>query len=452
MQRALRKFLLALVRLAVSTFYRVQILGGTVPAEGPVILVANHPNALVDPTLLLQSTERRIFFLGKEPLLRMPVIGWMIRTIGLIPVYRSQDGADTAKNADAFKAVFSALEQGQVIGLFPEGKSHHEPANQRLKTGAARMALGADPHVGGEPRIVPVGLVYAEKGTFRSRVAVWIGEPVDGGDLRAADGSTTWADVERLTERIGKSLDNVTVNLDQWEDWPLLRVAERIWRPARGSQRVQRMAMLAGAARRLRRDHPREAQRLARRIAAFRRALRGLGLSADHLDARYSPLTIARFALRHVLAIVVGAPLVGLAFAYWFAPYLSIATLLPRLKPGADLRATYKLVGALLFFPVWWIGTSVLLAWYTTWWVAVLLAIFAPIAGRLALRFAEDYLVAWREVRAFARIVPARRLRQRLVYERDLICAQIDELGGRLAGEAASTSDQSPALPSTRGR
>ena len=427
----LRKLLLALVRLSVSTFYRVQILGGDVPAQGPVILVANHPNALVDPTLLLQSTQRRIYFLGKEPLLRMPVLGRIIRTIGLIPLYRSQDGADTSKNADAFKAVFTALEEGKVIGLFPEGKSHDEPANQRLKTGAARMALGADPTVSGEPRIVPVGLVYAAKGSFRSRVAVWIGEPVDGGDLRAADGSTEWTDVETLTERIGQSLDAVTVNLDQWEDWPLLRVAERIWRPARSSDRVKRMAVLSEAARRLRRDHPREARKLARRITAFRRALKSLGLSADHLDASYSPLTILRFALRQSLAVVV-APLVGVAFAYWFAPYLLIATLLPRLKPNADLKATYKLVGALLFFPLWWIGTSVLLAWFTTWWAGVLLALLAPIAGRLALRYAEDYLVAWREVRAFARIVPARRLRERLVRERDLIVDQIEHVAASL--------------------
>ena len=105
----------------------------------------------------------------------------------------------------------------------------------------------------------------------------------------------------------------------------------------------------------------------------------------------------------------IGLPL---ALAYWAAPYLTIATLLRRLDPGADVRATYKLVGALMFFPAWWLGTAALLAWLTSWWAGALLLALSPLAGHLALRFAEDYLVAWREVRAFARIDPARRGRR----------------------------------------
>jgi glycerol-3-phosphate O-acyltransferase/dihydroxyacetone phosphate acyltransferase len=429
----MRALLLALIRFAVHTFYRVTLLGGRVPEGGPVVLVSNHPNALVDPAVLLEATPRQVHFVGKEPLLRMPVLGWVIGRIGLIPVYRAQDGADTQQNQDAFRAVRAVLERGEVIALFPEGKSHDEPAVQRLKTGAARMALSLDPARAGEVRVVPVGLVYGRKGRFRSRVALWIGEPVDPADLRELAARDPWAAAQAFHERIGQSLERVTVNLDQWEDWPLLRLAERLWKPARGASRIARLGELAAAARRLRQEHPEQMQRLALRIRAFRHTMQELGLAADHLGVRYEPRTVLRFVLRHGAAAVLGLPFVALAFAYWLPPYLLVKFLVPRLKPKGDLEATYKVLGSALFFTLWWLATALWLGSAQGWIAALALLVLAPLAGRLALSLAEDHLEAWRQVRGFARHVTASELRTALVTERDAIAAEIEALARRPA-------------------
>ncbi|MGH9311985.1 MAG: 1-acyl-sn-glycerol-3-phosphate acyltransferase, partial [Vicinamibacterales bacterium] len=112
-----------LAKLVTWAFYRVATRGAP-PSSGAVLLVANHPNALLDPAVVWATSGRDVRFLAKEPLFRMPVIGRMLRAGGAIPVYRAIDAADTSKNAAMFAAVGDALAAGDAVCIFPEGTSH----------------------------------------------------------------------------------------------------------------------------------------------------------------------------------------------------------------------------------------------------------------------------------------------------------------------------------------
>ena len=68
-----------------------------------------------------------------------------------------------------------ALASGAAVALFPEGISHSEPSLAPLKTGAARIALGAAPRAGGAFPIVPIGLVFRAKEIFRSEAHASVG-------------------------------------------------------------------------------------------------------------------------------------------------------------------------------------------------------------------------------------------------------------------------------------
>ncbi|MFC1611374.1 1-acyl-sn-glycerol-3-phosphate acyltransferase [Myxococcota bacterium] len=174
------RLIMRLVGMAADLFYCRRDIGGTVPENGPLVLVANHPNALVDPVLVARVADRPLRFLAKAPLFDMPVIGWLVRWVGALPVYRAVDGASTSQNVDTFTAVHEALIEGDAVCLFPEGVSHSQPALQPLKTGAARMALEAEVRrdFGLGVRIVPVGLTYRDKAMFRSEVAIQVGVPI----------------------------------------------------------------------------------------------------------------------------------------------------------------------------------------------------------------------------------------------------------------------------------
>src|SRR5215204_281844 len=174
-----RRIIVAILRFAIRVYFRrVEVAGlENVPLNSPVIFVQNHPNALVDPVFLLCLTPRRVSFLAKAPLFRMPVIGYLVKALDCLPVYRRQDeGEDITKNQETFIAARRLLARGGTIGICPEGVSHDAPGLKPIKTGAARISLAAVST--GEVcnlKIVPAGLYYTSKTSFRSDALLYFG-------------------------------------------------------------------------------------------------------------------------------------------------------------------------------------------------------------------------------------------------------------------------------------
>lgn len=436
----MQRLILRITGLAVGLYYRQSTLGRTVPPEGPVLLVGNHPNGLVDPIVLARACGRPVRFLAKAPLFGMPVIGTLLRGLRALPVHRPQDAADTSQNEATFAAVHRALADGDLVCLFPEGKSHNEPALQTLKTGTARMALGAEALAGFELglSVVPVGLVYRAKRRFRSRVAAWIGAPIEVADLRDAYARDEREAVRSLTARIAARLSEVTLELDRWEDLPLLELAERIERSrARDDDRdvLERLRAFALGARALRENEPERVDALAARIESFRRRLAYVGATVDDLEIRYRPSLVVRYAARNLAQLLVSLPFVVLGTAFWFVPYRATGLLARLMRPERDVFATVTLLGALLFFPLWY-ALAALLAWTfagTLWGVLVLLV--APPAGLFTLHFRDWGAETLADVRAFLRLGLRDRLRAHLRAERDELASEIESLRTRLRAQ-----------------
>jgi len=427
-----QRLLLALARRAVRVHYRVEYLGGQVPATGPVLLVGNHPNGLVDPVLVASTTPRTVRFLGKAPLFEMPGLGQVMRGLEALPVYRAQDGADTGANARTFDAVFAALAAGELVCLFPEGKSHDEPELAELKTGAARMAFGAEARHGWRlgVRIVPVGLVYRSKRRFRSRVAVWTGAPLALDDLAELHARDERAAVHALTARIADGLRAVTLELERWEDLPLLELAERILFDARAG-RVERLRAFALRLRALRAHEPARVDALGERIAVFGERLARLGLSArdlpEKLALEYTPATVGRFLGSAAVRLGLMLPLAFLGALFWYVPYRLIARLAPRLATP-DTLATVRILAGIVLFPLWLCAAGLALGLRYEAESALLFVLVAALLGPLALAFRDWQRWALGEVRTFVRLASRRRLRAHLVREREALADELARL------------------------
>jgi len=124
-------------------FREVAVRGAArVPPTGPVLLCVNHPNNLIDSVLVAGVLPRKVHFLANASLFRNPLLGALLARAGAIPVRRRQDGPETPdRNVATFTAARQALEAGQVLAIYPEGTTHAESRVQRIKTGAARIAL-----------------------------------------------------------------------------------------------------------------------------------------------------------------------------------------------------------------------------------------------------------------------------------------------------------------------
>src|SRR3712207_6746956 len=156
----------------------------------------------------------------------MPVVGFLICALDSIPVYRKQDEGEGAssRNRETFERSAELLRRGGTIAICPEGVSHNEPYLLPLKTGAARIALGAAEEMSkaggevGEVYVVPAGLYYTAKTSFRSGALLYFGEPIR---VEAADpnehGEPARERVRELSDRIAEALRSLTLNADRHE-------------------------------------------------------------------------------------------------------------------------------------------------------------------------------------------------------------------------------------------
>lgn len=417
-----------LARLAAHGFYRLSVEGGPVPAAGAVLLVANHPNSLVDPIVVAGAARRPVRFLAKAPLFDDLKVGWLVRASGAIPVYRtSDDPALTSRNADMFRAAHAALADGAAVALFPEGLSHSASQLAPLRTGAARIALGAA--VDGAFPIIPIGIVLRDKTTFRSEAHVVVGEPVEWDDLATAGAGSTSA-VQTLTGRVDAALRAVTVNLETWADAPLVEAAEAVWAAERGANptaaaRVGRLGVAAELLARLRGGQRRSWLEIGRALLRHRRALERLGLTPADLNVDLRTRTAVRWSLRRAhLALAPLAVVAVVGAGLWWPPYRTIGVLVERGRLERDVVSTHKLLGGIAVFAAWLFVLVVVGA--ALWGVAgaVLTALLAPAAGFASLWIWERWESAWREARRYLllrrhpRMLAKLRRRQRELAER----------------------------------
>jgi glycerol-3-phosphate O-acyltransferase / dihydroxyacetone phosphate acyltransferase len=433
----------AVSRTALRIYYRLRSGGAAVPDRGAVLLVANHPNSLLDPALVVVAAGRPVRFLAKAPLFTDPLVGWLIRGAGAIPVHRRQDDpSQMQRNDDAFGAAHEALRQGDAVGIFPEGLSHDEPALAPLRTGAARIALGAARARGGTFPIIPVGLVLRDKGVFRSEALVLVGAPVEWADLAAA--GDTKETVEALTARIDDGLRDVTINLDRWEDAPLVETAEAIWAAERDgspadADQVRRLRLGTQRLAQLRRGDA-EWQALARRILRHHRVLRRLGLTPRELQGDPGYRDAMEWTLRRVPMANLAAFAIGGAGALLFwPPYRLTGVAAQRMSKETNLLSTTKLLTGIPIYAAWVAALAVIAGLALGPVAAVASALLLPplAAGTLQLR------EGWREGRRDFRRFLLKRTRRQLVAD---LRSRQSQLGSEI--DAFFRSDPAPALPS----
>ncbi|MDP1919496.1 MAG: 1-acyl-sn-glycerol-3-phosphate acyltransferase [Myxococcales bacterium] len=424
------------VSLLLRNFFRLEPVvdpARALSAEGPVIFVGNHPNGLVDPGLLFVLVDRHVTFLAKAPLFRLPVLGWILKGLDALPVFRKQDGGgDTSKNDSTLTASVDALVRGRAITLFPEGKSHSEPQLADLKTGCARIALDAVAK-GAKVRVVPIGITYREKNRFKSVVHVEVGAALEVTSFSKGQGSADAEAVRRLTDAIAASLSSITFNLEQWEDLPLVETAEALYALDKGDRAgdIERQKAFARGLSLLRAEQPERFDALKAEVTSFRRRLDLVQVRPEELTFLYRPATVARFVFRNLVWLF-GLPLFLAGMVVFFVPYWIPISLVVATKPEKDTESTVKVLTLLLLAPFWW-ALMVGLAW---WWggsVAGLVTLGAVPALALFTRwYLERRAAALRDARVFFLFFSRRRLKARLLAEGATLAKQVDAVAEEL--------------------
>jgi glycerol-3-phosphate O-acyltransferase / dihydroxyacetone phosphate acyltransferase len=447
----------AAVAAAVSLFYRLERRGPPLP-RGPVLLVANHPNSLLDPLILFRTAGRSSRPLARAPLFDRPILGATIRAVGAIPIYRREDDpAQLSRNRDSLREAVRALCDGDAVQIFPEGRTHSDPTLAPLRTGAARIALGAESQFGWElgVLVVPVGLTYARKAFFRGHAVALYGDPLPVQTYREHCQRSEQDAARALTAAIDASLRALTLDLTRTEDADLIDAAERVWSLGKGlrtsRQRVRlgdRLPRLQAFARGLawvRAHDPERHQRLAARVRRYQRTMAVLGAGEADVPDRYRLRPALHWLLARAAPAALLTPVAAVATLAWGAPYVLVRRAVGRMDLLPEVVATYKVGAGLIAYPVVLAIWCALTFWIFGWRAAVVVGVVLPLAGIITARWLDLAAEVRQDVRLLARLMgPARRTagarrraRARMAAETRALTAEFDALRDLMASDPA---------------
>ena len=394
---------LAAFGIALRLFFRrIETVNAEVaPEKGGLIFVLNHPNGLIDPALVFVALPRRISFLAKSTLFQMPVISFLLRTVEALPLYRKIDaGEDVSKNQKTFEVCRALLKKGGSIALFPEGVSHNSPTLLPAKTGAARIALGTVSGGADLPPfdldIVPVGLYYTNKTTFRSEALLHFGEPfrVEPVELDS-DGQPPREAVKQLTNKIENALLEVTLNAESEAKLDTANIAERIFSSAAENENLGDkfeflQNFVAGTSDE--RDVPVE-KLLTDKLHEYDKKLDAYGIEAEHLSlAQFSRWFVVREAFIQAWLLLILSPLAVIGAIFHFPAY-KLCKLFSYLytRHGADdVVSTVKILAGMVFMPLTWLIIAAVLYFFFDGRIALLSLPVSLMCGYIALYTLEQ--------------------------------------------------------------
>ncbi|MGQ9590384.1 MAG: 1-acyl-sn-glycerol-3-phosphate acyltransferase [Planctomycetota bacterium] len=333
-------------RVALRVFFRrIEVAGlERVPPSGPVILAANHANALADGLILAAVLRRPLVLTARSTLARNPLLRALFRAGNVIALHRVRDveeGGELRKNVEA------------------------------LAEARARLALQAEPGCRGPLEIVPAGLHYAEKDRFRSDVWVRFGEPID---VAAWKASHPEEGHRALTEEIEERVRRLTLNFETRRDsavlgWAAEVLATRGLPPAplgreerSLGEHVALVERLLQGYERLTGPHANKIDALRDRVSAYRRELRRLGIAPREVYLPMDARRAARFVLREGAILLGALPVSSVGIALHLAPALAVRAVARKLSKKKDHWASNTILPGVAIFPLWY-AVAIAAAW-----------------------------------------------------------------------------------------
>jgi 1-acyl-sn-glycerol-3-phosphate acyltransferase len=437
-----------------------------VPPDGPVLLCINHPNNFIDSFVIGAVLARKVHYLATASLFRNALLARFLLAAGAIPVWRKQDPGETRglsmrastrrtsnsppsdrsdhaapattdRNADTFEACAAAFARGAVIAIYPEGTTHAEARVQRLKTGAARIALAWEAEHPRTLAMVPVGLTFEARKSFRARVLVSFGEPLPVGAYVAAYRDDPVKGVDALTSHLQEAMEAQVVNVERIDDARLLRAVEELYRDvlAREVMETRGLAPKHVDLVRLSRSiveaitwfkarEPARVESLWQRIQAYRSLLAQHRVRDETVRGQREPVP-ARRRLVYSWDAVVGLPFFVYGAAVNALPYFLPRVLAHRMARKETDYATIRLLTSIVAYPLFWTLETWGVLRLTSPTVAALFAVSLPISGLIAYRYLAGAGRFQRRLRFDVLMLTQAATARRLMAERAAI---VDEL------------------------
>lgn len=415
----LYRILKVIVGLGIRIYYReIRVVNQeNLDHGGPLILIANHPNTLMDAWIMGFINRRRVHYMAKATFFNSPFKRRLLGAIGMIPINRKTDGATAGvSNRDSFEACYELLERGEILVIFPEGTSYLERRLREIKTGTARIALEVESRNDGNLGllVIPVGLNYISADRFRGRVLAHVGKPIPVDAFLEEYKTHQGLAAKKLTDRFRRELSRVFVTMDDAAKETLVQQLTFLFDSRYSKDEEKGVQQSIGLLKQVqdRLDEvsvatPWKIDEIRAQTTELVQSLSFFGIRPDFLDRPYRSTLYLRQTVQSWLFLLLTIPFFLFGYAHNALTYYAIGRLIPRLTREVEYHAPLVVLFGLFLYPLTYFGWCVLFdrLFDPSWMLLLLYIVALPLTGLFAhffLRYMK-HLVSKQQFSRFAK-------------------------------------------------
>lgn len=366
--------------------------------DGPMILIANHPNTLMDAWIIGHICKQPLYFMAKGTFFSSPLKRTILRSLNMIPINRKADGnIKGVSNEDSFEACYRLLEEGKTLLIFPEGNSFPERQLRQLKSGTARIALETEKRNQGKLnlKIVPLGLFYSQAEKFRSSVMITVEAGLHVTDYLPSFIENSSAATKKLTQKFRVHLERVLVTTDNSEQemmiesiFQILRKKENINDVEKGAAYLQ---LLKDRMEEIQLLKPYLVDEIQKLIQSIQWQKNKLEIQTDFINRRFRSRLYLMQIFLSILFLLIGLPLFIYGLIHNIIPFKLTDFLVQRLTKYVEYYAALGVLLGLLLYPLTYTAFiySFNLLFETNLIIQIIYFISLPLSGLYAHAFLQ---------------------------------------------------------------
>jgi len=388
------------MQITVRTFFRSVTVHNKelIPDKGPLMVLVNHPSTFMDPIVVATMLNRKVFSLGKGDIFKSKIAKWFLPKLRVIPIYRQKDDPSLmSKNKEIFIKCFEHLEDGGALLMFPEGTSITERKLRPIKTGAARIALGAEAQNNFQLgiNIITVGLNYANPHKFNRDLFINIGKPIKVSYFKEDYVVDEFKAAENLTEEIRKKLEKLIIAIEDDKTDVLVKNIETLYKyklsKELGITKKDKDAdfiitkNIVETVNHYLHYNPELVEKLRFRINDYLLNIRQSGLTDTDIARNQKNKSFITSNLKALLILVLGFPIYIYGLVNNFLPFEIPGLIAKKVSKSIEFRGAIGMVGGMFTFLIFY-TVQIIFVWkyFHTAWITAGYGLSLPISGLFA--------------------------------------------------------------------
>lgn len=353
-----------LIGVGIKLYYKEIKINGkeNLSSGSPLIIIANHPNTLMDAWVIGMLCNQPIYYMAKATLFNSKFKLRLLKSLNMIPINRAGEGRISGvDNARSFVECFKILEQGKTLVIFPEGTSYQERVLRKLKTGTARIALDAEIKNQGNLNlnIVALGLNYSQPEKFRSNILVNIDKPQKVVEFLSDYNIDSIKTARKLTQQFRTRLENVLVTTASKEEDELVENLHNLFKSKYIRYKHEGvtadhnlMQHISESLTEINVTEPWLIKEIKNKLTAINWKLEKLDIKTDFLDRRFKSTMFIRQIALAFLFVIIGLPIFIFGLVHNLFQYKFTYWLVQKLTKDVEYFAPISIFLGLILYPL----------------------------------------------------------------------------------------------------